>query len=430
MLALADALDTFAAHARAVPWTLKLHSGWSGAAPVRSFALAAPPTAEAGRAVLYRMHNAALLLNPAAVELDVPVPHGRLEPLLGALRGIHRVPIVLDRAPLVPPPGADLPGVEHAPPIPAGPGLAAGLDIGGTGMKACVVRGGAMLRSLSAPTWPDGEAGVQSLVDRARALLVEVAQGEPLGSLGIGLAAPMGVGGRVLELSTVLRERVGDPAAFEGFAGRVAEGLVDGPVAIFNDLANLGRHLSHQGRRRLVRLQIGTSFGGTWIDANGDVQAVEMGRLVVDVGDDALPHPYLPIRGAMRSYLSNAGVARFLAPRAGHPVDPRTSGHLLRALLDDGDPAGDAALRWMADVLLAVLGELHPLLVGVTAVEVGGSMLIGPAGRRLEALVHSRGPVPVTVSPRPGFDGAVAAAMAPRIEPGLRSTVKMGAGPR
>lgn len=293
-------------------------------------------------------------------------------------------------------------------------------------MKACVLRGRTLLRTVSGPTWPDGANGVQSLVERARALVVQVAAGEPLGSLGVGLAAPMAVGGRVVELSTVLREKVGDRSAFDGFAERVAAGLVDGPVAMFNNLANLGRYLSAEGSRRVVRVQIGTSFGGCWIDANGDVSAVEMGRLVVDVGPDATPHPYLPLVGAMRSYLSNTGVARCLEPLVGHVVDPRTAGHLLRGLLDAGDPAGEATLQWMADTLVGVISEVHAILPGVTRVELGGSMLQGPAGKRIEALVQPRAEVPLTVSAKPGHDGAVAAAWAPRVAASLKGLKRVG----
>lgn len=427
MLALSDALAALAADRRAAPWTLRLHAGWSGSALVRDYTLLAPPTPAAAALVLTRLHNAILLLNPASAEIHAPVEAARLEPTLGALRSIHKVPFGVGAVPLVPPPGPiDVPSSELPPERTPGVGLAAGLDIGGTGMKAVVLRDGVPVRVSSAPTWPDGEVGVTSLVRRARALLEDVAGGEPLGSLGVGLAAPMSVGGRVIELSTVLRQKVGDPGAFVGFAERLAVGLVDGPVAMFNDLANLGRYLSHQGERRVVRVQIGTSFGGCWIDVNGDVSAVEMGRLVVDVADDALPHPYLPLRGAMRSYLSNAGLAAFLAPRVGHEVDVRTSGHALRGLLDAGDPAGEAAVAWIAEVLVGVVGELAALLPGVTRVEVGGSMLIGPAGRRLERAVAGRGAIPITLSPKPGHDGAIAAAVAPRVGAVLRGHKRVG----
>lgn len=421
------ALVELSASARAERWTLHLHSGWSSSSHVRTYVLFAPPTVEAARVVLARLHNTILLLAPAAVTLEAPLAADRLAPLLAPYQGIHKVPIrVGDGPPLARPESFDLPSAESAPVVAPGEGLACGLDIGGTAMKVCVLRGRVVLRTATAPTWPDGATGVDSLVARARALVGLVAEGEPIGSLGIGLAAPMSVGGRVVELSTVLREKVGDKAAFDGFAERVAEGLVAGPVAIFNDLANLGRHLSAEGLRRVVRLQIGTSFGGCWIDANGDVSAVEMGRLLVDVGPDAHPHPYLPLVGAMRSYLSNAGLARFLEPRVGHAVDPRTSGHLLRGLLDAGDPAGDATLRWMADTLVGALDEVHVILPGVTRVELGGSMLQGPAGRRVEALVQSRAAVPLTVSAKPGHDGAVAAAWAPRVGAALKGLKRVG----
>ncbi|MDP2317329.1 MAG: ROK family protein [Pseudomonadota bacterium] len=427
MITLHDRLAELALHPRAAPWTIRLHSGYSSAAMARDYVLFAPPNAEAARYILARLHNAVLLSNPAAAQLEAPVTPDKLEPVLGALRRIHHVGIFLDGEDIRPTrPDFDLPSVDVPPAFVPAEGLAAGLDIGGTGMKACVLRDGQLLRVSSAPTWPDGEQGIDSLISRARALIEEVGQGERMGSLGIGFASPMGVGGRVTELSTVMREKVGDVHAFDGFAGRVAEGLIQGPVAIFNDLANLGRHLSAQGARRLVRLQIGTSFGGCWIDANGTVYATEMGRLVVDAGPDAVPHPYLPIAGAARAYLSNRGLAEDLGRRMERTLDPRTAGHRLREGLVAGDARALAALDRMADTMRGVIAELHAVLPGVTAVECGGSMLQGVAGKALASRLEDGLPVEFHIAAHPGHDGAVAAAMAPRVDARLKGLKRVG----
>jgi glucokinase len=421
-------LSDLARDPRAQPWTARMHAGWSGNAPVRAYTLFAPPNAQGAKAILARLHNAMLLLNPAAAQLSVPVATDRLEPWLGQYRSVHRIGIFLDGEPVRPPTGGgyDLPSMHAATVRPPGEGLAAGLDIGGTGMKACVLRAdGTLVRTASAPTWPDGERGIGSLVTRARALLQTVADGEPLGSLGIGLASPMGVGGRILELSTVMRARVGDLPAFEGFSDAVAAGLVQGPVAMFNDLANLGRHLSAQGERRIVRFQIGTSFGGCWIDSNGTVYGTEMGRLVIDGGPDAVPHPYLPLPGAARAYLSNKGLAEDLSGRMGAAVDPRVAGHALREALEAGDPRGVAALDRMGAALRAAVAEVHAILPGVRQVQVGGSMLAGPTGAGLLARVAGS-PVEVVVSSQPGHDGAIAAARAPRVDALLKGMRRVG----
>jgi hypothetical protein len=242
----------------------------------------------------------------------------------------------------------------------------------------------------------------------------------------------MDVSGRVVELSTVMRERVGDAGLFEDFAARVAEGICSGPVAMFNDLVNLGRWRASQGARRLVRLQIGTSFGGCWIDANGDVSPVEMGRLVVDVGADAIPHTYLPIRGAMKSYLSNYGIALHLGGLLGRSMDARTIGHELAQMLGGGDAMESAAaedtVRWMIDALCGVVSELHAILPGITEVECGGSMLVGALGRAVLEGVSSRAPIRFTIPSRPGFDGAIAAAQAPRLTVSLRGLKRMERG--
>ncbi len=425
MRVLADVLGDLSAHPRAVPWRLRLHPTWGAAGSVREYVVFAPALGRSVWPVLARAHNASLLFNPAAIELVCPVPEGELEPVLGRVRSIHRIPFVVAPAPVEPGVRLDLPSVDRPLLRPAGQGLALGLDIGGTSMKVVALEGEAVVGSAGGPSWPEGAFGIDSLVSRARDLVLEAAAGRPIGSLGIGLAAPLGVGGQVLELSTILRERVGDGEAFVGFAERVSAGIVDGPVALFNDLSNLGRHLSSTGSRRLVRLQIGTSFGGCWIDADGEVVATEMGRLVVDVGPDAIPHTYLPIAGAMRTCLSNVGVAHMLAA-AGVVVDPKDSGRALRHALEAGEPAGLATVDRMVEAMVGVIRELAALLVGVSAVECGGSMLQGPTGRVLESRVSDLAPLPFRVSSRPGEDGAIAAALAPRVSAPLRGLRRIG----
>ncbi len=429
MLALVDALRSLGQEPQAVPWTVHLAQGWSGSSSVRTFHIYAPPRGRSIRPVLSRLHNAILLTNPASAAIEAPLVDERLTAGLDELRSLHHVPIVLGRD--VPPPparaGLDLPARDDArdPFLPDG--LAGGLDLGGTGMKACVTRQGAVLRSSSAASWPDGERGIDSLVRRARALVAEVAAGEMLSSLGIGMAAPMDVSGRVVELSTVLREKVGDPMLFDDFGVRVATGLCSGPVAMFNDLVNLGRWRASQGARRLVRVQIGTSFGGCWIDANGDVSPVEMGRLVVDVGPDAVPHTYLPLVGAMKSYLSNYGIAlhlKALKGSAGEGLDARRIGNQLADLLANGDPAAIATVDWMVATLRGVVAELHVTLPGISEVECGGSMLVGAIGRAIRAGLDGAA-IRFSIPAQPGFDGAIAAAQAPRLGVSLRGLKRM-----
>ncbi len=425
MRALADVLAELGAHPRAVPWRIRAHAGWGASAPVREQIVFAPALGRSVWPFLARAHNAALLYNAAAIELVTPVPEAELEPVLGRVRSVHNIPFAVAPARPQAARRVDVPSVDQPTLVPPGPGLALGLDIGGTSIKVVALDGSSVVGSAGAATWPEGVRGIDSLIVRGRALILEAAAGRPIGSLGIGLAAPMGVGGQVLELSTVLRERVGDPAAFVGFAERVGDGIVHGPVVVFNDLSNLGRHLSDQGARRLVRVQIGTSFGGCWIDGDGAVVATEMGRLVVDVGPDALPHTYLPLTGAMRTYLSNVGVAHMLAA-SGMQVAPAQAGHALRDALVAGEPAGLATMERMADVMVGVVRELATLLIGVQSVECGGSMLQGPAGVLLAQLVSARAPLPFEVSARPGEDGAIAAALAPRVSTPLRGVRRLG----
>lgn len=432
MLALVDALRTLGQEPLAVPWTVHLSEGWSASSSVRTFHIYAPPRSRSIRPVLSRLHNAILLTNPAFASLEAPIRDTQLDIGLGELRMVHHVPIVVGRDAPAPSPvaGLDLPARDEIPEPCLPDGLAGGLDIGGTGMKACVTLHGAVLRSASSPSWPDGETGIDSMIRRARALLIEVAAGETLTSLGIGMASPMDVSGRVVELSTVLREKVGDAALFDDFGARVAHGICAGPVVMFNDLVNLGRWRAGQGARRLVRIQIGTSFGGCWIDANGDVSPVEMGRLVVDVAPDAVPHTYLPLRGAMKSYLSNYGIAihlRGLMGEEGDRMQARTIGNQLSELLALGHPAGLATMQWIVATLHGVVAELHATLPGISEVECGGGMLVGAIGRTIrEGMVNA--PIRFSVPARPGFDGAIAAAEAPRLGVSLRGLKRLERG--
>jgi predicted NBD/HSP70 family sugar kinase len=418
LLTVADALARAARHPRAIPWTLRFHFGFAQTSPQRVYHLLAPPAA--ARAVLARLHNGILTLAPAGARLEVALPEERLEPWLGELRSFHDVPIVVNEGPLPIPvrPRDPIPAVRRptAPPQPGG--LAVGLDIGGTGMKACAMRDGAVLRTGQAATWPDGERGLDSLVRRARALVIEVTEGRLPDSLGVGFASPMGVDGHVVSLSTVMRQRLGEGARVDDFPGLVAEGIVKGPVSFYNDLANLGRELSARGARRLLRLQIGTSFGGCWIDADGTVNPGELGRLVVDVSEGARDHTYLPLRGAMKSYLSNYGIAISASRLIHREVTPQEVGFLWRDMLEHGDTRGRDLVDWTAALLVGVVSEATALLPGLTGVEVGGSMLQGSAGRLLQAVVRgdlpsNQGAPRFTLSRDPGYDGARAAAMAP-----------------
>jgi hypothetical protein len=297
-------------------------------------------------------------------------------------------------------------------------------------MKACAIRDGVLVRQAQGPTWPDGERGLDSIVRRARDLVHEVCLSERPTSLGIGLASPMGVHGQVVSLSTVMRQRLGSVACLESLPQLVAHGLVDGPVAIFNDLANLGRLLSGQGRRKLLRLQIGTSFGGTWVDADGTVSASELGRLVVDVSPDARPHTYLPLSGAMKAYLSNYGVAESLSNSLGRRVTPQDAGFVWGDLNKSGDPMGRALVDWVCNLLVGSIRESLAVLPGLEEVELGGGMLQGPTGRLVAQgvgvrLATLRRAPRFSVSSNPGFDGAIAAAKAPLIDAPLRGVRRL-----
>ncbi len=424
-LSLQQRLQKLSRKARARPWSIELAPRHASGAQARRLTLLAPP--EAGREIMLRAHNAVLLLQPASLRVRHPRGAEPPQQLLEDLRAIHALPIAWGEGdmPTMSRGVVDLPAIEQPAPRRRSSGLAVGLDIGGTGMKACALLHGQVVRRAHARTWPEGERGLQSLLDRSRDLVRDVSLGEPIQSLGIGFASPMGLGGKVVALSTVMRQKLGDLEVLSDFPARVAEGLVSGPVACYNDLANLGRKLSGQGRRRLLRLQIGTSFGGCWIDADGTVNAVELGRMVVDPSEQARPHTYLPLRGAMKSYLSGYGVGLTLGGLLGEPVSAWDSGYRLAEGLRAGDAHGQATADWIARMLMGAVDEACSVLPGLREVEVGGSMLQGHTGRlirnRVRDLLDLAESAPsFAVASDPGYDGALAAALAPLVDAPLR----------
>ncbi len=422
ILTLADHLDQLARHRRAKPWWIRFQMGLATRATERCYTLLAPRSGL--RAVLARLHNGILLLHPAAVAIEGPVDDGVLDGALRPLRDLHQIPLTAGpphgRAPHRP----SMPAVSLPTSLPPVDGLALGLDIGGTGMKACLLQGERVLDHAHTATWPAGERGLDSLVERARALLSDLLPaGAVATSLGIGFASPMGVDGRVHALSTVMQARLGTTEGLDRFGERAAEQLVDGPVVVYNDLAVLGRDCSARGARRHLRLQIGTSFGGCWIDADGTVNAGELGRLRVDMSPDARPHTYLPLSGAMKSYLSNYGVAWTLSEAVSREVTPEEAGFLLADLLVA--PEGQQVIDDLTVLLVGVIREACALLPGLRHVEVGGGMLRGATGRRLQTAVRGvlrlrEGSPDFAIARDPGFDGALAAARAPRASVRLR----------
>lgn len=425
LLTLHERLQKLRRAPRAQAWELELRFGLGGGADTRSFVWLAPPSA--GAHILSRLHNGLLLLQPASAELRSPVSEAVLGAPLQALRSIHKIPIRINQAPEPEDPGSiDLPSrtEPHFQALATGT-VAVGLDIGGTGMKCCAADGQRILAKASSPTWPEGEHGIDSLIARARALITQVSAGYKVGSIGIGFASPMAIDGSVTSLSTVMQKRLGGIHVLDGFAQRVSQDLCTGPTALFNDLTNLGRHLSGQGKRRLLRLQVGTSFGGCWIDADGTVNPSELGRLIIDAGPSPRPHTYLPIQGAMKRYLSGLGVGERIGELLDRPVSAWDSGYVLADLLADGDPRGQAVCDWIGHLLFGVIAEAQVFLGGLRHVEVGGSMLQGATGRRVREAVHPRtsGLIDAPefrIATNPGFDGALAAARAPLLGTPLR----------
>jgi hypothetical protein len=127
----------------------------------------------------------------------------------------------------------------------------------------------------------------------------------------------------------------------------------------------------------------------------------------------------------MKRYLSGLGVGERLAELLDRPVSAWDSGYVLADLLAAGDPRGLAVCDWIGHLLFGVIAEAQVCLGGLREVEVGGSMLQGPTGRRVKEAVLPRAEGLIDspsfrIASNPGFDGALAAAQAPLLGTPLR----------
>lgn len=308
---------------------------------------------------------------------------------------------------------------------------AIGVDVGGTKILAGIVDSVGVISNLVRFDTParDPAATVDAIVDAIEDLLASVADGEVIGSVGIGVAALVdsdrstvvfapNLGWRMVRLGAEVSARVGLPVIVENDANAAAWGEF--------------RHGSGRELDDAVVITVGTGIGGGLIlggrlrrGAHG--MAAEIGHLTV------VPQGRVcgcGRRGCWEQYASGSALVRTAREYA---ADRRGDAHLLLSL-GDGTPEGikgrhvtDAARRgdpvalaafadvgsWlghgMADLTAVLDPQGYIIGGGVSDAE---DILVAPARARHEELVSSYGgrPVPSVVIASLGNEAGVVGA--------------------
>lgn len=192
-----------------------------------------------------------------------------------------------------------------------------GVDFGGTGIKAGIVEGGRVVRSLSEPTPTTGRADdvLDAIARAVRGLnpapeSVGVAIPGEVDSEGRCWGLPNVPGFRGVNLGIGLSERLGCPVAVENDATTAA----------------LGEYLCGHGTRfpSFLMVTLGTGVGGGLVlggqlypGANGF--AGEIGHINVDRSESA-PHCGCGRYGCLETYTGTAALKRMFKTFGGHDV--------------------------------------------------------------------------------------------------------------
>lgn len=304
-----------------------------------------------------------------------------------------------------------------------------GVDLGGTKVALGVVgRDGAVLARDTVPTRAERPAAlvIDEIIERVSAL----AEGRlpPTAPLGVGVAAQVARGGRVL-FAPNLRWK-GVP-----LGARLSRGLRR-PVSVLNDVqaATFGewRHGAGRGADDLVCVFVGTGVGGG-IVAGGALRqgatgtAGEVGHLTVQSGGRKCRCPNY---GCLEAYAGGWAIAERAKEAAA--VDPKRGAGILSAAGNEGDVtsetverayrAGDELARslmqeteeYLAAGLVSIVNAIDPaVLVLGGGVLSGYPAIVASLGRKvraraLTAAVNGLRVVPAGLGASSGLVGAAA----------------------
>ena len=282
---------------------------------------------------------------------------------------------------------------------------AVGVDLGGTNIKAGLVRrDGTITHQVSLPT--EAERGAEHVVARV-AVAVERVLGkgsESAPPLGVGIGSP----GKVAnDHATVIT-----PPNFPGWGEiNLAERLgarFPAPIVVENDANAAGIGSAHYGAGRrfgsFVMVTLGTGVGGAIVHEGKLFRGVtggagELGHVSIDYEG---PYARSGIAGVIEAYLGNRFLVHHARGRlltretmlrelAGPQLDTLTP-KMLHHAAERGDEAAREVLAWAGHKLGTALGTVVNLL-DIRKVVVGGGIsaagdfILGPAREALRRAV-------------------------------------------
>jgi predicted NBD/HSP70 family sugar kinase len=267
------------------------------------------------------------------------------------------------------------------------------------------------------PTWDNSRRSGTLLRRRTLEAVRRLRTGAP-DTVAIGLA----VGGIVFDShihrGSGITLGLSEPdAAIVTGLGAAIEAESGLPVLTAQDARSKAYYAAAQqlARNALV-LDLGTSLGGAYIDANGCIPALlnQVGRVACDLSDDAVPRVDGQGRGLLSQYVSAAG-ARRLSRTLGvevpgssnpqewsHSDDPRVATFVRR-------------FRHRLELGVSLLSSYYDVdtvvITGGLLVGRFGDQVLAPAGGDGFVLTSGRS-VPVTRSPESMYDAALGVAWA------------------
>jgi glucokinase len=310
------------------------------------------------------------------------------------------------------------------------PGLALGIDVGGTKVAAGLVGadGSVLDRMRLATPAGDVDAVLEVMAEAATGL----AQRRGLGALPVGVGAA-----GLVDLDGVVRYAPNLAWRDEPLRARLAARL-PGPILVENDanVAAWGEYRIGAGTNAhstMVMLTIGTGVGGGLILGDQLMRGAhgfgaEFGHIVLDEGG---PLCRCGIRGDLESLASGTAIGRMAAEAvaAGEvPGDsplaqaPALNGKVVTVAAHAGDPVARRIMQragfWLGVGIVSLVNALDPelVVVGGGAMQ-AGELLLAPAraavGERLLGRGHREAPpiVRATLADAAGFIGAALLAL-------------------
>jgi len=271
--------------------------------------------------------------------------------------------------------------------------LVIGVDVGGTKVSIAAMRGGRLGEPLLRPT---DRSSTAALIAQLVASVTEVAGGEPLAAVGVGLPS-------VVEFETgLVRSSTNIPLADVPLRTVLAQRL-GVPTFVDNDATVAALAEAHEGAqlatRCLVMITVGTGIGGgividgrSYRGATG--AAGEVGHMLVAI-DESIPAPSrFPQPGSLES-LAAGHVLDALAREAAlaHPDSALGRVLVLRGAVGgpdavqaamDGDEVAAAAVatlgRRLGVGVANMINIFDPQVVAIGGgVSSAGELLVGPA---------------------------------------------------